>query len=81
MSRKIVQFNAFETQSGLNRIKNAEGLILQLPQNHDGRNTWLLNYGVGKEAEALREKHSFQWDVRTTSAESRNKQLARQRGD
>lgn len=31
-------------------IRWAEGLILQLPQNHGGRNSWLMNYGsVDKE--------------------------------
>lgn len=34
-----------EVQSGLDRVRFAEGLIRQLPADHDGRNTWLLNYG------------------------------------
>lgn len=34
----------------------AEGLILQLPDWHDGRNSWLLNHGQGPEAEAIRAK-------------------------
>jgi hypothetical protein len=38
----------------LNRQRWAEGLILQLPNNHDGRNSWLLNFGKGEEAERLR---------------------------
>jgi ElaB/YqjD/DUF883 family membrane-anchored ribosome-binding protein len=36
-------------------LKWAEGLILQLPINHDGRNSWLLNHGVGKQAQWLRD--------------------------
>jgi hypothetical protein len=32
----------------------AEGLIRQLPSSHEGRNSWLLNYGVSKEAFTLR---------------------------
>jgi hypothetical protein len=32
----------------------AQGLIEQLPASHEGRNSWLLNYGIGTEAEALR---------------------------
>jgi len=36
--------------------KWAEGLILQLPATHDGRNSWLLNHGQGHEAVALRWK-------------------------
>lgn len=33
-----------ETQSGHNRLAHATGLILQLSNYHDGRNTWLMNY-------------------------------------
>lgn len=38
-------------------LKWTEGLILQLPETHDGRNTWLLNHGRGEEAVKLRRKH------------------------
>lgn len=34
-----------EVQSGLDRVRFAENLIRQLPEDHDGRNTWLMNYG------------------------------------
>jgi len=34
-----------EIQSGLNRVRQAANLIRQLPEDHDGRNTWLMNYG------------------------------------
>lgn len=34
-----------ELQSGHDRVRWAEGLIRQLPEDHDGRNSWLLNYG------------------------------------
>lgn len=62
-----------ETQSGLNRQRNAEGLIEQLPEDHDGRNTWLLNYGVRP---ASADKRSawcgvgLAWDDLTESAET-----------
>jgi len=68
MSR-FIQLNSAEIQSGLNRVKHAEGLIKQLPANHHGRNAWLLNYGVGDEAKALRDKHDLNWQAATTSAE------------
>jgi len=71
MKRKIIQFNRAEIQSGSHRVKHAEGLILQLPENHDGRNTWLLNFGTGQESVKLREKHSLVFDKRTRSAETR----------
>lgn len=35
----------YEMQSNHSRVNWAEGLIRQLPENHDGRNSWLLNYG------------------------------------
>jgi hypothetical protein len=35
--------------------KWAEGLILQLPEHHDGRNSWLLNYGQSDEAKVIQE--------------------------
>ena len=34
-----------EIQSNYDRVRFAEGLIRQLPTTHNGRNTWLLNYG------------------------------------
>lgn len=34
-----------EIESGLDRVKWAESLIKQLPEDHEGRNSWLLNYG------------------------------------
>lgn len=51
MSKKsIILLTKAEVQSGLNRQRSAEGLIQQLPATHDGRNTWLLNYGVSNES-------------------------------
>lgn len=35
-------------------VRITEGLILQLPKNHDGRNTWLINHGLSGEAAMLR---------------------------
>lgn len=51
-----IKLTGFEIQSGLDRQRNAELLILQLPEHHDGRNTWLLNYGIGPEAVEKRTK-------------------------
>lgn len=56
-----------EIQSNLSRVRHAELLIAQLPENHDGRNTWLMNYGVGDEAKTLRNTRSVGW-VRETEA-------------
>ena len=38
-----------EQQSGYSRLEWAEDLIKQLPETHDGRNSWLLNYGTKPE--------------------------------
>lgn len=33
----------------------AQGLIEQLPPNHEGRNSWIMNHGVGPTTEELRD--------------------------
>lgn len=40
-----IPLDPHEIQSGSTRVDWAEGLIKQLPEEHDGRNSWLLNYG------------------------------------
>src|SRR6187455_2697540 len=55
----VIQMSPAEIQSQHDRVKWAEGLILQLPADHEGRNSWLLNYGKGQEADLLRVKHGF----------------------
>jgi hypothetical protein len=52
--KKTIKLSKHEIQSGLTRVGNAEGLIEQLPDTHDGRNTWLMNYGVREEAQKIR---------------------------
>ena len=56
----VIRLTTQEIQSGHDRQKWAEGLILQLPDNHDGRNSWLINYGTGEEAQAKR----LAWNAR-----------------
>lgn len=46
LANKVIELNGAEIQSGLSRVKWAEGLIRQLPEDHDGRNSWLMNYGT-----------------------------------
>lgn len=41
-----IQLTPAEIQSGLDRVRWAEGLIRQLPETHEGRNSWLLNYAA-----------------------------------
>lgn len=43
----VILLTAAEIQSGSSRVKWAEGLIRQLPETHEGRNSWLMNYAEG----------------------------------
>jgi hypothetical protein len=54
--RDVIRLTPAEIQSGHDRVRWAEGLILQLPNTHDGRNSWLLNYGLSAEADACRKR-------------------------
>jgi len=47
-ANEVIYLTKAEIQSGLSRVKWAELLIKQLPEEHEGRNSWLLNYGEKK---------------------------------
>lgn len=68
MKNKI-KLNEAEIQSGYDRVSYAENLILQLPSDHDGRNTWLLNYGISKEAKKFRKSMGLKLDKKTKSCD------------
>lgn len=70
MKNKI-KLTAAEIQSGQNRQKWAEDLILNLPSEHGGRNSWLLNYGTQKEAIALREKRRLKFSKKFQACETK----------
>ncbi len=57
-----IKLTPAEIQSGHTRQKWAEGLIEQLPPTHDGRNSWLTNYGTGEAAKALRMRNRIKFD-------------------
>lgn len=57
-----IKLTPAEIQSGQSRQRWAEGLIEQLPTTHDGRNSWLMNYGTGDEAERLRKPRDLWLD-------------------
>lgn len=42
-----IRLKPYEVQSGVDRLQRAEALIRQLPTSHEGRNTWLMNFGAG----------------------------------
>ena len=66
---KTIKLNKSEIQSNYNRVQYAEELITQLPKDHDGRNTWLLNYGTKDEAVELRKKRDLKFYNETESCE------------
>ena len=47
-ANEAIYLSKAEIESGLSRVKWAELLIKQLPEEHEGRNSWLLNYGGEK---------------------------------
>jgi hypothetical protein len=68
-TKKYIKLNAAEIKSKHDRVKEAESLILQLPQEHNGRNSWLLNYGISKEAIELRKRRILCFMEDTQSCE------------
>ena len=48
-ANEVIYLTKAEIQSGLSRVQWAEALIKQLPEEHEGRNSWLLNYGKASE--------------------------------
>lgn len=40
-----ITLTAAEVSSGYDRVQWAEDLIRQMPVDHEGRNSWLMNYG------------------------------------
>ena len=66
--KKTIKLSESEIESGVDRVVRAETLILQLPETHNGRNTWLMNYGKGTEAIYKREKDGLRLDSETESA-------------
>jgi hypothetical protein len=57
-----IKLTPAERQSSYSRQHWAEALISQLPDDHDGRNSWLLNYGVGNESCRMRERRGLYFD-------------------
>jgi len=49
----------------MDRQQWAENLILQLPPDHDGRNSWLLNYGRKDVSRKLRRLRGLEFDERS----------------
>lgn len=78
---EIIKLSSAEIQSGLTRVRNAEGLIVRLPKEDEGRNTWLLNYGTGAEAINIRERNNHRnliWDEATNCLRPVTSQYAKE---
>ena len=54
MTENVICLSEVEIIANYTRVQWAEGLILQLPATHEGRNGWLMNYGIKVEADAFR---------------------------
>lgn len=67
---KVIHLTGAEKQSGYDRMNFAEDLIRQLPENHDGRNTWLLNYSSREDAVKMRTERGIKWDAHQQAAET-----------
>lgn len=65
-----IRLNVAEIQSRFDRVQFAERLIQQLPASHEGRNTWLMNYGICQNAHQLRQMMGIEWDEATQSAKT-----------
>ena len=68
--KDIIKLTGAEIQSGRSRVDWAEGLIEQLPNCHEGRNSWLINYGKGMHAQLSRNEKKIKWVEETESAET-----------
>lgn len=60
LARGYIALTPAELQSGYDRVKWAEGLVRQLPLDHEGRNSWLLNYG--SKDEHLTQPGALEWE-------------------
>lgn len=56
LNKNTIKLNSAEVQSGSSRVRWAEGLIAQLPKTHEGRNSWLMNYGIRGESDEIRDR-------------------------
>lgn len=68
--RQSILLTGAELQCNYNRQQWAEDLILQLPVEHDGRNSWLLNYGQSWEAQELRRILGLKWQPNLRACET-----------
>lgn len=73
MKIEYLELTGAEIQSGHDRQEWAEGLLLQfleLKPDHEGVQSWLLNFGRKSYSRRLRHERNIQWNKRTQSAET-----------
>lgn len=59
--QNVIYLTQGETVANSNRVRSAQSLIEQLPPWHDGRNSWLLKYGVGEKYQHMRDARNLPW--------------------
>ena len=67
---KVIHLTGAEEQSGYDRLTFAEDLVRQLPENHEGRNSWILNYSNREDANKMRDDRGIKWDAYHQAAET-----------
>lgn len=59
--QNVINLTQGETGANLNRVRWAQALIEQLAPRHDGRDSWLLSYGVGEKYQHMRDARNLPW--------------------
>ena len=66
----VIHLTGAEEQSGYDRLTFVEDLVRQLPENHEGRNSWILNYSNREDANKMRADRGIKWDAYHQAAET-----------
>lgn len=77
---EYIKLTPHEIQSSSTRQHWAQGLIKQLPLTHEGRCSWLLNYGTIEESKIARAKKDILFLTEYQAAETVSQQKARRDG-
>lgn len=60
--KDVIRLTKSEIQNGLDRVRWAELLIKQLPETHEGRNTWLKNFGRDPFDDTIQVSEPSEWE-------------------
>ena len=59
--KKVITLSNTEIQSGIDRVRMAQNLIEQLPNQNETKENWLLMFGRGSYWNSQREKRNLIW--------------------